>query len=169
MDGTLAGLYLIASLFDMAMNDCPTGCLSQEGADSRLWAQAAIVQFNETNIGEEIYVGFDLGTSFGPFQPTLGASVTDDEAYWVGAGVKTQWDFGNGVFVEGSIMPGLFDADQGPDLGGNIQFRSSLGAGYEFANGGQLSIHYDHRSNADLEPVNPGLETIGIRYWIQFN
>lgn len=29
MDGTLTVLFLAASLTDMVLNDCPTGCLAQ--------------------------------------------------------------------------------------------------------------------------------------------
>ena len=76
---------------------------------------------------------------------------------------------GAGWFAEGSVMPGFYDAGDGPDLGSNLQFRSALGLGYEFAGGSTLSVHYDHRSNADIESLNPGLETIAIRYAVTFN
>ena len=68
MDGTLAAIFLIASLTDMALTDCPTGCLAQSDAISRLSFQAAKVEFQEDIIGDEIYVGYDFGTSYGPFQ-----------------------------------------------------------------------------------------------------
>jgi hypothetical protein len=45
MDGTLAVLFLAASLTDMALNDCPTECLSEGEATSRLSFQAAKVEF----------------------------------------------------------------------------------------------------------------------------
>lgn len=170
MDGTLAVLFLAASLTDMALNDCPTGCLAEGEATSRLSFQAAKVEFQGDLIGEEFYVGYDFGTTYGPFQPTIGASVTDAGAIWVGAGAKwTSKDmFGGPFFIEASLMPGFYDQGDGPDIGGALQVRSSLGAGYEFANVVTVLASYDHRSNADTQDLNPGLETIALRVAFPF-
>jgi len=168
MDGTLAAIFLITGLTDMALNDCPTGCMNQTSAQERLSFQAAAVEFQENIIGEEIYLGYDLGHKYGPFQPTIAASATDTGDIWLGAGFKwtSQDVFAGPVFVETSLIPGLYLAGDGPDIGGALQFRSALGVGYEFNNGATLTVSYDHRSNADTQAVNPGLETISIRYAI---
>ena len=151
MDGTLAVWFRTASLTEMALNDCPTGCLAEGEATSRLSFQAAKVEFQEDLIGEQIYVGYDFGTTYGPFQPTIGASVTDSGGIWVGAGAKwtSKAMFGGPFFIDASLMPGFYDQGDGPDIGGALQFRSLLGAGYEFANGVTVLASYDHRSNAD--------------------
>ena len=165
MDGTLAALYALLSLLDMGLTDCrEAGCLARSDAPARLSFQAADVQFNDFSIGNEIYIGYDFDRAFGPFQPTLGASFTEDSETWIGYGVKTAWTFDSGVFIEGSIMPGLYYEAGGIPLGGNLQFRSAIGVGYEFGNGATLTVLYDHRSNADTQPLNPGLETLSIRY-----
>ena len=167
MDGTLAAIYLIASLSDMAFNHCATGCFAPSDATARLSFQAGQVMFQEEPAPHEGYLGYDLSPARGPFQPTFGLSVTDEGSTWIGLGVKTMWEIGNdGFFVEGSVMPGYYWAGAGPDLGGGLQFRSALGGGFEFANGSTLALLYDHRSNAGLDDLNPGLETIGIRYAI---
>lgn len=170
MDGTLAVIFLVASLTDMGMNDCPTGCVAPEQAMQRLSFQAAKVEFQEEIIGNEIYFGYDMGTSYGPFQPTIGASITDDGGYWVGAGAKwtSQQLFTSPFFIESSLMPGYFEKGEGPDLSGHLQFRSSIGAGYQFANGATILASYDHRSNADRIKPNPGLETIAVRIAFPF-
>lgn len=170
MDGTLAVIFLVASLTDMALNDCDTGCLAPADATARLSFQAAEVEFNEEIIGNEIYVGYDLGTTYGPFQPTIGASVTDLGDYWVGIGAKwTSRDVVSGpLFIEASLMPGYFHLGDGPDIGGSLQFRSALGVGYAFDNGMTVLAAYDHRSNADTQDLNPGLETLSLRFAIPF-
>ncbi|MFT4706343.1 MAG: hypothetical protein ACJAXK_002730 [Yoonia sp.] len=170
MDGTLAAVFLIASLTDMALTDCPTGCLAQGDATSRLSFQAAKVEFQENIIGNEIYVGYDFGTTYGPFQPTIGASVTDLGDVWVGAGAKwtTQSLIDGPFFIEASLMPGYYTQGDGPHIGGSLQFRSSLGAGFAFDNGMTLLASYDHRSNADTQDINPGLETIALRVAFPF-
>ena len=169
MDGTLAAIYVGLALLDMGLNDCGGGCLAPSETPARAWIQGGVVDFQEDRIGEEIYVGYDFGAARGPFQPTAGLSVTDAGATWAGIGVKTQWRIGGGWFAEGSLMPGLYKAGDGPDLGGALQFRSALGLGYDFGRGGSLSVHYDHRSNADIESTNPGLETIAVRYSVTFD
>lgn len=165
MDGTLAVIYLLASLTDMGMNHCRAeGCLARSEATSRFSAQMSDVHFQADSIGSEIYLGYDLGRRFGPYQPTLGVSTTSDGASWIGFGIKSTYGLGSGgFFAEGSLMPGLYNDAGGPDLGGSLQFRSALGIGYAFDNGATLSVLYDHRSNADTDPLNPGLETLAIR------
>ncbi len=170
MDGTLAAIFLVASLTDMALTDCPTGCLTAGEATSRLSFQAAKVEFQSDIIGEEIYVGYDFGKSYGPFQPTIGASLTDTGDAWIGAGAKwtTQNLIDGPFFVEASLMPGIYRRGDGPDIGGTLQFRSSLGAGFAFDNGVTVLASYDHRSNADTQDLNPGLETIALRVAFPF-
>ena len=171
MDGTFAVLFIVAGLSDMAINDCPTGCLQQSSAPPQFNIQAADVIFQENSIGQEVYVGYDTGQSYGPFATTYGASSTADGDLWIGVGAK--WTSKNIIsspfFVELSLMPGLYAQGDGPDIGGALQFRSALGAGYEFNNGATLSVLFDHRSNADTQDLNPGLETLGIRYAFTMN
>ena len=170
MNGTLAAIFLIASLTDMTLTDCATGCLTRSDAPARLSFQLAEVQFNDVKVGNELYLGYDMGTAYGPFQPTFGTSLTDTGDFWVGAGAKwTSQGFAPGpLFVEASLMPGYFRLGDGPDIGGSLQFRSALGVGYEFDNGVTILAAYDHRSNADTQPLNPGLETVSIRLAIPF-
>ena len=171
MDGTLAAIFLILGLGDMALNDCPTGCLAESNEQPKWNFQAANVIFDEDEIGQEIYVGYDTGQSFGPFAITYGGSITDQSDVWVGVGAKWSSERHHDipVFFEASLMPGLHARGDGPDLGGALQFRSAVGVGYRFENGSSLSVLYDHRSNADTQSVNPGLETLGIRYAIELN
>lgn len=170
MDGMMAAIFLIASMTDMTLNDCPTGCLVPEQATSRLSFQVSKLEFDTAIIGSEFYLGYDANISYGPFQPTFGVSATDGGDYWIGAGAKwtTKGIIDSPFFVEASLLPGLYRKGNGPELGGVLQFRSSLGAGYTFDNGSTVSVFYDHRSNADSQIENPGLETIAVRYAIPF-
>jgi lipid A 3-O-deacylase len=155
----------------MFVNDCPTGCLEQSPTDARLSIQAADVIFQEETISQELYIGYESGRSYGPFQPTFGISGTTDRDMWMGAGAKwTSKNLSVGpFFVEASLMPGVYAQGEGPDLGGALQFRSAVGAGYEFDNGATLSVLFSHRSNADTQNVNPGLETLSLRYAFALN
>lgn len=85
--------------------------------------------YEEETISQELYIGFDSGRSYGPFQPTFGISGTADGDMWMGAGAKwTSKNIGLGpFFVEASLMPGIYAQGDGPDLGGALQFRSAVG------------------------------------------
>jgi lipid A 3-O-deacylase len=165
MDEILAILFAVIGLTDMALNDCPTGCLAQDSADRRLYIQTAGVQFNGDWLGSELVLGYDFDRSYGPFQPTMSVSTTHEGAVWAGVGAKWRVNAGSSdVFFEGSLQPGLYVRGDGPELGSAVQFRSALGIGYEFNNGGAILMSFDHRSNGDFQPINPGLETLSIQY-----
>lgn len=167
MDGTLAGIFVIASLTDMTLNHCPTGCTTATQDRADLSFQLAAVEFDRRIIGEELALSYAYPVSFGPWQPIAMISATDKGRIWAGAGARWQADLGDtGAFVEASLMPGYDSGGDGPDIGGRIQFRSAVGIGFRFDNGASLTASYDHRSNSELQDLNPGLETISIRYGI---
>ncbi len=171
MDGTLAVIYALASLTDLQLEEFPQTCFARTDATARLSFQVATIEYQREFIGEEIFIGYDMGRKYGPIQPTFGLSVSDQGNIWVGLGGK--WtgrpEPGSPIFAESYFMPGVFTNGDGPDLGEPILFRSSLGFGYEFENGSTLTLSYDHRSNADLTRPNKGQETISIRYAIAFD
>ena len=170
MDGTLAAIFLLASLGDMGLTHCPTGCLARGTPEARIGLQAAATEFDRTIIGEEIGLVYDAPLSYGPVRITAAATLTDRGRLWIGAGGRWQERIGRGpLFVEASLMPGIDMMHNDPALGGNLQFRSSLGLGWEFGTGAQIVAAYDHRSNADTRGINPGLETISIRYSLTFD
>ena len=166
MDGTFAVIFFIVGLTDTYLNECATGCFQLREAPARVALQLSNTYFQSDNISNEFYASYDLARSYGVFQPVIGASATSDGDLWLGAGAKwtTQNVIEGPFFVELSFMPGLYVQGDGPDLGGPLEFRGALGIGYEFDNGATLTVLADHRSNADLGDINPGLETVGLRF-----
>lgn len=163
MDGTMAALVLGVSLLDMGLSHCPTGCLAAQETDARWSLSTGIVVFQEQARGAELYVRRDAGIRLGPFQPTLGASVTSEGAVWVGGGALYTVEGPRPLYLQGHIMPGLYRPGGGQDLGGTLQFRSGLEIGYQTAAGLRIGLAIDHRSNAELYGDNPGLETLQLR------
>jgi len=170
MKGFIASIFFIAGLFDMYTDDCETGCLARNDAQSRVTLQYGATEFQSDFTGSEVLLGYDLARTYGPFQPTLAVSSTSKGDYWIGAGAKwTVDDAATGpFFFEAAFMPGYYQNTAGPILGGNLQFRASVGIGYEFDNGSSLLVAYDHRSNGNTVFPNPGIETLSIRYAIPF-
>ena len=166
MDSRFAVFFFIMGGLDTYFNECPTDCLAQSPGPERLHVQYGDTYFQEDIIGQELYVSYDLPRYIGAVQPTAGASLTDTSDLWIGAGAKwsteriTDWP----VFIELSLMPGVYVQGDGEYLGFPLQFRGSLGAGYRLGNGASLSVVFDHRSNANTSEYNPGLETLGLRF-----
>lgn len=164
MDGTLAALFLIAGLTDMTMNHCSDGCLAVADQTSRFAISAGEVEFQNATIANEVFVRYDLPRSYGPFQPAVGFSVTDEGSVWLGAGGMWTRSFaGDKAYVQLHLMPGVYSKGSGPDLGHVVEFRSGAEIGYQTAKGIRIGLSYDHRSNADISSLNPGMETIQIR------
>lgn len=164
-DSFLAILFALGGLGKLAFEDCPAGCLAPRQATPRWGAQAAQVLFQDEEVGGELYVTRDAGLRRGPFQPVLGASVAENGAVWAGAGLKWRVEAG-AVFFESSLVPGLYAGD-GPDLGSVFEVRSGAALGVELGDGSTLALTFDHRSNGDTADLNPGLETVGVRWsWV---
>ncbi|PJE30226.1 Lipid A 3-O-deacylase (PagL) [Pseudooceanicola antarcticus] len=169
MDGTLAVLFLLSGLTDMGLNHCGAeGCLAQAPAENRLAISGGQVLFQEDHISNEIYLKYDFGNSYGPFQPSFGLSVTDEGDAWVGMGASWTAELDQ-LYVQLSLMPGLYAQGDGPDLGHTVEFRSGIELGYEARNGWRYGLMYDHRSNAELSSLNPGLETLQFRVSVPLN
>ncbi len=167
MDGTLAVLFLLTGLIDMAANFCGDGCMRAAWAGTRHTISAGQLVFEADVVGQEIYYRLDAPVSFGPFRPTVGFSVDTLGDVWLGAGAVNEFSTGNGHgYAELSFMPGLWlRSDHGPRLGYPVEFRSGIEAGFYRGDGLRLGVSLDHRSNGELSsPLpNPGLETILVR------
>ena len=169
MDGTLAVLFLVASLTDMGINHCSTGCLATGETPQRLALSYGDVQFQEKSVDKELYLRYDFGRTYGPFQPAIGASVTGRGDAWIGIGATWTAQLADtGIYGQLHLMPGVYARGSGPNLGHTIEFRSGAEIGYQARNGVRFGISYDHRSNAELSSVNPGLETLQFRVSIPF-
>jgi Lipid A 3-O-deacylase (PagL). len=164
MDGTIAVVFLLTGFFDMRENHCPTGCLAPRDETPRLSFQVSDVEFQRDAIGGEVYLEYALPRARGPFQPVAALSMTTDDSAWIGYGIRGDVRFGqSNWYYEGALIPGWYTANSGPDLGGEIQFRSTYAISYEFDNDVRVGLFLDHRSNGELEERNPGLETYGLR------
>ena len=92
-----------------------------------------------------------------------------NSTFYVGGGLSTIWNFAESWFVEGSLLAGYYDEGRdGVDLGSDLQFRSLVGIGYHLPNKSSVSFALDHLSNAGFDRINPGRESVTIRYSIPF-
>ena len=165
MDGTMAVAFLLAGLADMGFNHCPNqGCLAERPMQSRADLSFGNVIFQNNTVGKEVYARYELGKAYGPFQPMIGVSASDQGTAWVGIGAAFTSTFAGGrIYTQLHLMPGVYARGNGPDLGHVVEFRSGFEAGYQARNGLRVGLSFDHRSNAGISSTNPGLETIALR------
>jgi lipid A 3-O-deacylase len=171
MDALVAIFFVVTSVADMVLTDCRTDCLAPAAPTAQLSIQTAQLEHQDDWTTRETLVRFDAPIQHGPFQQIFSVGVSDSYDLWFGAGVKysTQGLVPGRYFLETTFQPGLHYRGDGPDIGGILHFRSGVGVGYAFENGGALVLSYDHRSNADRTIPNPGLNTVSIRYAISLD
>ena len=96
-------------------------------------------------------------------------SVQTEGDVFVGVGIASKFRFDSNWFIETSVMPGAyFESQPANDLGSTFEIRSLLGVGYEFENGQSMSLAFLHKSNASTAPINPGVNTLLLRWHRQF-
>ncbi len=177
-DGSFAILLIAAGLTDMALNYCtvPKGCLViTDTVPSWSFSAGQVVKetfsLNRRQVVKrpapavaEIYVRYNLNHKIGPFGSAVGFSVGGNGELWLGYGSTYDFDFGESpIFLELHGMTGIYAENNGYDLGGVIEFRSGIEAGYENKNGVRFGVSYDHRSNNQIYRNNPGIETLQFR------
>lgn len=135
-------------------------------ADHRLTFSQGFLQSRGRIVGGETRVTYSFERVLNRFNPVIDFSVGTGGATFIGAGLYQQTNFtiGDRDFFAGfTFIPGLYMKGAGFDLGYPLVFRSGAELGFIMDNGMQLSLSYDHRSNAGLGRKNPGIETIQIR------
>lgn len=99
--------------------------------------------------------------------PILGIAGTEDGNYYGYVGVNYDWNIANsGFFLTPSFAVSAYEDGGGKDLGGVIEFRSSIEASYKFPNEHRLGVAYQHLSNAGIYDRNPGEENLLLTYSI---
>lgn len=166
MDGKFAIAFWLMSL---ARSDYDGNTFSVRNADTsgRLTFSQGFLQFRGRTAGGEARITYNFEQIFHRFNPVVDFSVGTGGATFLGLGLyeQTDFDIGDHTFFTGfSFIPGLYAHGNGIDLGYPLVFRSGVEVGYKLNNGMQLSLSYDHRSNGGLGHINPGVETIQLRF-----
>ena len=163
-DGTAAVVGMLLGLVDMGVNYCPEGCLARRDMVPYASLSVGDTVFQGESVAQEFYIRREVGHAYGPFQMAYGLSSTTDGELWAGIGhVHTMATPDQHWFLQTHSMVGLYEEGGGRDLGGPIEFRSGVEAGYQTDEGIRVSLGVDHRSNAGLYSDNPGLETVHLR------
>lgn len=88
---------------------------------------------------------------------------------FVGIGLAARWQLPGAWFTEVGVAPGAYRAaGSGNSLGSGFEIRSHIALGRQMTERGALSLALTHKSNADTERVNPGLNALLLRWHHQF-
>ncbi len=72
--------------------------------------------------------------------------------------------FGRRIVATPSFSFGLYGEGDGKDLGHAVEFRSAIQIAYRFDDRSRLGIMLHHLSNAGLDDINPGANTVMLTY-----
>ena len=112
--------------------------------------------------GETSELGFEVQRPVGTqgFDLVGGLAATADEAVWAYAGAYWSWESGGKWRLRPGFAVSVFDEGDGKDLGGAIEFRSSLEATYRVRQNLRLGFSVYHLSNAGIYALNPGANSL---------
>jgi lipid A 3-O-deacylase len=93
--------------------------------------------------------------------PVVGGAATEDGAFWVYAGLRRPFRLGSGWRLTPGFAVSLYEeGSTGKDLGGPVEFRSSVELSRRFARGSSLGVAVYHLSNASFYDDNPGSNSV---------
>ncbi len=102
--------------------------------------------------------------------PVAGVAANGDGAFWAYGGLQRPFRLGTRWRLTPGFAVALYEAgSDGKDLGGVVEFRSSLALGYRFAGGSTLGLTAHHLSNAGLYEDNPGSNSVVVTWSFPFS
>jgi lipid A 3-O-deacylase len=133
------------------------------------------VEHNAADINIEAQFAAAWAMPWGAIRPVVGGSIntrgqTSDgyiDARWQG-------DCPSGVFFGIGLGAAVHDGELGPPdqdrkwLGSRVLFHIPIEVGYHIDAHNDLSVYFEHMSNAYTEKYNEGMDRIGLRYGYRF-
>ncbi len=112
--------------------------------------------------GETSEMGFEVQRPLGSkgFDWVGGLAATADQAVWVYAGVSFSWEPSGKWRLRPGFAASAFENGDGKDLGGVIEFRSSLEVTYRAGQNLRLGLLFYHLSSAGIYDPNPGSNSL---------
>ncbi len=92
--------------------------------------------------------------------PLAGFMLTEEQSTYAYLGVQRPFPFARRWRVTPGFGAGVYSAGDGKDLGGPLEFRSSLELAVDLAPGSRLGLALYHLSNASLYDKNPGSNSL---------
>ncbi|MEH6579794.1 MAG: acyloxyacyl hydrolase [Amphritea sp.] len=146
-------------------------CLSPvtfaEQADS-IAITAGVFDISDNNDDEATELGIEY--RFAPLEstynliPTVGFTANSDEAYWLYGGVRYDISLSEKWVLTPHWAVSLYEEGDSTDLGSVVEFRSGLELAYKLNADSHLGLGVYHLSNAGIDDINPGSDSIILSY-----
>lgn len=88
--------------------------------------------------------------------PAFGVSGTEDGSVWLWGGLRRSFDLGSRWHLVPGFGIALYEEGDGKDLGGVVEFRSSIELSVEVGSRSEAGVLVYHLSNAGFYDLNPG-------------
>jgi lipid A 3-O-deacylase len=99
--------------------------------------------------------------------PVAGFMVTSESLAYGFAGFRVDVPAGERWLLTPGFAAGVFRRGDGADLGGPVEFRSSLEVAYRLGAASRLGLAFYHLSNAGLYDHNPGSESLVLSWTVR--
>ena len=178
---TLCGLATVlavgatnAAFADDLLYALKIGVLAHDVPD--LWSGFQI-EHNAADINIEAQFAAAWALPWGAIRPVVGGTINtrgDTSHAYIDA--RWQGDLPSGVFFGLGLGAAIHDGETGgagsdPDmkwLGSRVLFHIPIEIGYHIDAHNDLSVYFEHTSNAYTQKYNEGLDRIGVRYGYRF-
>lgn len=120
--------------------------------------------FEPSESAETVELGVEVQRSLGPpgLAAVAGLAASADEAVWVYGGASWSWTPNEKWRLRPGFAVSVFEEGDGKDLGGPIEFRSSLEVSYRLRSRFRLGLLVYHLSNAGIYERNPGSNSLAL-------
>jgi hypothetical protein len=96
--------------------------------------------------------------------PVAGVMVTSKSLAYGYAGFRSDLPLGDRWTLTPGFAAGIFRRGDGADLGGPVEFRSSIELAYRLGAASRVGLGFYHLSNAGLYDHNPGSESLTLSW-----
>jgi hypothetical protein len=163
-----------AAVADDLLYALKIGVLAHDAPD--LWSGFQ-VEHNAADINIEAQFAAAWALPWGAIRPVVGGTINtrgDTSHAYIDA--RWQGDLPSGVFFGLGLGAAVHDGETGgpdadPDkkwLGSRVLFHIPIEIGYHLDAHNDLSVYFEHTSNAYTQRYNEGLDRIGVRYGYRF-
>ncbi len=140
------------------------GAAAASGGEPTLAVSAG--RFNISKTGKRLEAGVELRfpTDWHGLEIAAGVAGTEDGNLWVYGGLRRDFELERRWRLTPGFAIALYDEGDGKDLGGAVEFRSSIELGHLLTERSRVGLTLYHLSNAGIYDHNPGSNSLIATY-----
>ena len=157
-------IVAIAALFAMER-----AVMAEEPAFFSVGAGVYDVNDDETTAEGRVEYRFSEANKLWHFSPFVGLRANANGATYGYGGLGLDIFFGKRWVLTPNFAVGIYGNGDSKDLGHAVEFRSGVELAYRFDDHSRLGLTFHHISNAGLDQMNPGTESLLLMYSMPFD